>query len=266
MINPPEYLYLANFIISKRKLIDGFEGDVVFDMRELDSDQVEDKSKLIKMLSKIKNTDLRSKEGLRSGGSKITGIDDYEIDEEGKVTIIGSTIDKLDLFHEKVALNGVIIKKDNTEMKPTKLPKGLSWGNIIIKFLDGHDVKIIITSTEYTNTINASYRSMGFKDGKTSRPNKQWELLQELAVSSGEISWESRGANRKITKRKSVCAKSLKEYFQLDSDPFHPYKENNSYKAKFKIVPENSTIPDIDNEEVDPLGINESYNAQTSSL
>ena len=37
---------------------------------------------------------------------------------------------------------------------------------------------------------------------------------------------------------KSKLSKCLKKYFNLTTEPFHPYNQTNSYKTKFKIQAE----------------------------
>ncbi|HLL60639.1 MAG TPA: hypothetical protein VK338_02895, partial [Candidatus Nitrosocosmicus sp.] len=69
-------------------------------------------------------------------------------------------------------------------------------------------------------------------------PNKQWELLQLLATYNGELSWHDKGATEKIKKKKQLLSDTLKQYFQIDDDPFYPYKKLNAYKIKITLIPE----------------------------
>jgi len=112
---------------------------------------------------------------------------------------------------------------------------------------------------------------MGFEDARKRKPNKQWELLRLLALRNGDLAWsdspQSKGGNIRRTaqdfgyemdddatesaqnrgfgiikvedknkKRKQILSKSLKAAFQIDGDPFYPYKKEKGYKTKFRLI------------------------------
>jgi hypothetical protein len=47
-----------------------------------------------------------------------------------------------------------------------------------------------------------------------------------------------RGPNLRAKKQKSLLAKALKKYFDIDSDPFYPYKQVGAYKIRLKLIPD----------------------------
>lgn len=142
----------------------------------------------------------------------------------------------------------------NTKVFPHKLVAGTKWEHIIIQFLDDQNVRIIVGK----NTLEASFIDMGFEDGRTGKPNKQWALLLILARHQGEINATDTEVNSKIKKTKELLVKQLKSYFPLDYDPFWPYepylpyKEKSSYQIKLQLIPANSK-PVIVEEEQDEI-------------
>lgn len=131
-------------------------------------------------------------------------------------------------------------KKEESKNKfPYKLPAVTKWEHIIIRFLDGHNVEIKASNLEELSH-KESYEGMGFLDRRRMMPNKQWELLRNLAENKGTLDWNSRFASLKIKKQKHLLSKTLKDYFdyQIPDDPFLSYKKEGCYKAKFQILSE----------------------------
>lgn len=139
--------------------------------------------------------------------------------------------------------NIVLLKGKKRKIIPRKLPEDIKWENITVTFLNAHEV--IIKVKEYTYHTN--YEELGFQDERRKLPNKQWDLLRFLALNNGEISW---GNNMKLTlkvrnsvkKQKQLLADTLKAYFKIIDEPFYPYKQENSYRIKIRLIPE----PDAD--------------------
>ena len=128
---------------------------------------------------------------------------------------------------EKRSLKGGII--------PTELPPGTKWEDITIEFTDGHTVRI--TAPGFRGRTD--YIRMGFENKRKLSPNVQWKFLQELAELHGEMLWrdvtETAIRNKK---RKQLLSDTLKHYFQIDKDPFLPYKQARKYKSRFHLFPE----------------------------
>lgn len=154
---------------------------------------------------------------------------------------------------------GLIQKNDellnNKNNNHKKFQSKLSWTDIIIKFKDGHNVQIVAGKDIYT----ANYKEMGFEDSRKLAPNTLWTLLRSLSKINGGISWKDNQAGTLIKKKKQLLSKGLREYFNIDNDPFYRYSKKEGYQLKMKLVPEtesiNNNLP-----ENDDLGIKESYN------
>jgi len=76
---------------------------------------------------------------------------------------------------------------------------------------------------------------MGFEDLRTHLPNTQWSLLRIFASNKGQIDWENSDAADNVRKRKQVLSNTLREYFQIDDDPFYPYSGGRAYRIKFAL-------------------------------
>jgi hypothetical protein len=111
---------------------------------------------------------------------------------------------------------------------------GLAWPDISIRFVDGHNVRV--SAKGITETVN--FKDMGFEDSRKHNPDTQWALLHILAENHGEISWKNSKAADTIKKRKQVLGETLKAYFHIDDDPFHPYRNEKAYRTKFTIKAE----------------------------
>lgn len=122
-----------------------------------------------------------------------------------------------------------------TALFPIKLPEGTRWEHIIIKFKNGHDVQITLKNKDDFEYI-ANYKEMGFQNSKKLLPNVQWKLLEALSKNNGAFSWDNPDASLLIKKRKQLLAQQLRDYFQLDDDPFEVYKREKEYKLKLTLL------------------------------
>ncbi len=111
------------------------------------------------------------------------------------------------------------------------LPKNATWESLYIKFLDGHVVKV-----EYPGmkTKKFNFKEMGFSNGKTTRPNMKWVLLQAIAGNEGALtnaSWDKKfGRNVKYE-----LNEGLKRFFGMDSPPIPRYTKKHGYRPLFTI-------------------------------
>lgn len=115
-----------------------------------------------------------------------------------------------------------------------KLPDGASWERLVIKFFDGHTVKVTYDNLK-TQTFN--YKDMGFIDRKTNNPDTKWKFLIAIAENGGSLT------NLKYDKRfnrnvKYLVNKRLKEFFGMNEDPIFCYTKKIGYKPLFTILPE----------------------------
>lgn len=113
---------------------------------------------------------------------------------------------------------------------PYPVPAGTEWRQVSMKVLGDEKIHIKLPAKEHT----ATYEEMGFgkHDGK---PSVLWAFFKILAMQNGEISITDETAKVQYKKQKQQVSDILKNYFSMESDPFHPYKENNSYKTRFTL-------------------------------
>ena len=152
---------------------------------------------------------------------------------------------------------------------PYKLPAGTEWTSFTMKFLENDKILIRVNKFEHTT----DYREMGFVGkGTNPNPSEAWAFLKVLASLNGELTIKDASSKDKYKKQKELLAKSLKNYFSLDYDPFYPYhsspeKEGNSYKIKITLIPAPTDEQENDAKEYsDDLGIEEGYNEQTPQV
>lgn len=152
-----------------------------------------------------------------------------------------------------------------TVKQSSGLPSDVKWEDITIRFVDGHNVDIKCKD----KIVHSDYKTMGFEDLKSRKPNNQWQLLERLAENNGEISWERSAAKSsdisktsqdfgyefdeednspqnkgfsiikvpdKLKKTKQLLSQALKSYFRIDEDPFYPYDQVKAYKIRIKLI------------------------------
>jgi hypothetical protein len=110
-------------------------------------------------------------------------------------------------------------------------PAGISCGDVVIRFVDGHSVSV--AAGEVTRTLH--YAQMGMADGRNVRPTKQWELLQALARNRGVLTWKSPDAGRKNKKRRELLARHLKAFFRIDGEPIVATDDGKGWQTIFAL-------------------------------
>jgi hypothetical protein len=122
---------------------------------------------------------------------------------------------------------------------PHPIPAGTEWRQVSMKVLGDEKIHIKLPAKEHT----ATYEEMGFgkHDGK---PSVLWAFFKILAMQNGEIAITDETAKVQYKKQKQQVSDILKNYFSMESDPFHPYKENNSYKTRFTLFSDTATEKD----------------------
>lgn len=145
----------------------------------------------------------------------------------------------------KLAITETLEKIKNQEIVispikkfPYKLPSNISWSDIVIKFLDGHNIQIVVGKHIY----KADYKEMGFEDSRQLKPNLQWTLLKGLSDNNGGTSWQEGIAKNNVKKQKQLLSTKLKSYFNIEDEPFYPYKKKLGYQIKITLVPESESI------------------------
>ena len=113
-------------------------------------------------------------------------------------------------------------------------PAKATWGDVAIRFVDGHTVAIRV-GTEY-GTYH--YAQLGMADGRNAKPTKQWELLGAFARSNGVMTWKSPDAHRKNKKRRDLLARDLKVFFRIDGEPIVATDGSNGWRTTFLLAPD----------------------------
>ena len=150
---------------------------------------------------------------------------------------------------EKIEMSLTFLKQypmfSNKKIIPLELPSGTRWEHITIQFLDYDKVKIL---APYQFKKITNFRKMGFENLKNGRPNKQWELLYDLSHYRGDLTWTIATYRKrvdshplstpKIRKQIQILSQKLKQYFNIDDQPFYDYVRFKAYKTRFFLLPD----------------------------
>lgn len=129
---------------------------------------------------------------------------------------------------------------------PFTIPAGTRWESVYVSFVDDQMVDIRVAGKVH----RTGYADMGFANQKTGNPNTQWGLLRVLARYGGELKASAAEASPKVVKQKEFLSQRLKDYFSMDTDPFHPYSQAQGYKTKFTLVlPQGQEVAPVENDD-----------------
>lgn len=113
-------------------------------------------------------------------------------------------------------------------------PVGATWGDIRIRFTDGHTTSVSVRGI----TRSYTYEGMGLSDKRTNTPTQQWDLLYAFAKAHGKMTWSSPAATRQNQKRRERLAKDLRSFFGIDEDPFEYLEELKGWRSRFTVEPD----------------------------
>ncbi len=114
-------------------------------------------------------------------------------------------------------------------------PTGATWGNVTIKFLDGHKVSIRCKSESGVFNFN----DMGMVDRRKAEPDVQWQFLRDLSDGRGSMSSISGLADRKNVKRKQTLNERLEAFFGIDGEAAVTWDADASeYRCRFQLIPD----------------------------
>jgi hypothetical protein len=152
--------------------------------------------------------------------------------------------------------------KDSMEQNKKKinLPEKTSWEDITIKFLDLYEIEIHVKN-KYINKYTYKYLGFAKQNTKNKEPNSQWRFLIQISTTKGKLDFdkhikiEGRDKNTekekdKYKQYKKKLSDSLKNIFDLQEDPFHEYREKESYETRFVLLPP----PDLRDYNEEPWG------------
>lgn len=127
----------------------------------------------------------------------------------------------------EIEANGT--RESQTDRLP--IPKNIFWEDVSIRFISDESVEIRAgTPLGVKNFIE-----LGFKDRRSDKPDYKWEALKLLAKNGGEISWKDKSASLKWKPHIKTLRKRLRNYFDIQDDPFYSYRRSGGYKTKFSI-------------------------------
>lgn len=114
------------------------------------------------------------------------------------------------------------------------LPENAVWEALLIKFLDGHIVRVSYPGME---TKKFDFKDMGFLNGKTMRPDMKWALLYAIADNDGALTKDrwSRKFGRNV---KYELNKKLMNFFGMDNPPIPHYTKQRGYQPLFTVKPD----------------------------
>ena len=141
------------------------------------------------------------------------------------------------------SLLGMIVGKPGTR-KPAKgqskffpTPTGTQWKDIRIDMVSRES--LVVRVGGITKRFHGF--DMGFRDRRrVDMLNKQWDLLETLAMNNGTLNWDAKGFKRPTQKRIEELNKLLRYFFGLPDNPIAPYKKLVGWVAKFQIFDKTS--------------------------
>ncbi|MFA7194079.1 MAG: hypothetical protein WC087_04150 [Candidatus Paceibacterota bacterium] len=151
---------------------------------------------------------------------------------QGSVAMfIQQTTQKVEITSMPIVQTFIEKGTPHTNKFPFKIPAGTTWQNITIQFTNTDTVNIQVAGHSH----QTGYADMGFVDNRTSKPTIQWGLLSLLAKGGGELLNSSSDTSDNYKKHKQLLSEKLRDYFNIESDPFEPYK--GGYKTRMTLVP-----------------------------
>ncbi len=112
-------------------------------------------------------------------------------------------------------------------------PENTKWDQVIIEILSRDSLRVSV------GRVSQKYVALdiGFRDKrKVDLPNKQWELLCQMAESGGVINWSSSSASHTVGKQIESLNRILREFFGLSDNPISRYRKQVGWAARFRIV------------------------------
>ena len=120
--------------------------------------------------------------------------------------------------------------KPRQEIKTIPVPEGtLWWCQITLRFQDYERVKITVAEKEH----DLKYDKLGFKDGRSEKPNSAWLFLYQMAASEGH----PQESVKNISKKVSLLNKALKEIFPgIGEKPFKTYVKGIGWQPRLTLT------------------------------
>lgn len=113
-----------------------------------------------------------------------------------------------------------------------------SWESLEIKFVTKQQVILAAHEASGVRRADATYAVLGFANKKDKKPTIAWEFLYLLSAHGGVISPTNVDlkSRNQLAKHKQELKEQMQIVFGLDTDPFHEYRTNRQYEAKFSVT------------------------------
>ncbi|MCK4415099.1 MAG: hypothetical protein KAY32_16325 [Candidatus Eisenbacteria sp.] len=121
--------------------------------------------------------------------------------------------------------------RTRSQVAPFGTPEGATWGDVQMRFRDGHTVFVRVWSVSRV----CNFTEMGMVDRRDGNPTKQWKLLEAFATERGILDWTSSQADPKNQKRRENLANNLRDFFRIEGDPFRLTDDGKGWQALFRI-------------------------------
>ena len=148
-------------------------------------------------------------------------------------------------------------KQENLDLKKFPTPKGTKWEDVEIKITDPFEAQFKVGSvSRYYDITEIGFRNIRIKN---LTPKQSWTTLLMMIVNGGEMRWEDKikpsvrapaGSTLEIEHEKSTnktkgdisqIRKILKEFMDINDDPFLLYSKDKGWvlkpKVQYKIKP-----------------------------
>ncbi|MBS0190530.1 MAG: hypothetical protein JSR52_05215 [Planctomycetes bacterium] len=118
-----------------------------------------------------------------------------------------------------------------TAKQPKKFPtpRGSTWSDVSIRFLGAESAHVTVRG----EVRELDPAGMNLLDGRTKKPNFQWQLLHAFGLADGHISWKKGNASKEYQKRKETLAKSLTAFFGIAGEPI--VLDGKDWKCCFRV-------------------------------
>jgi hypothetical protein len=111
------------------------------------------------------------------------------------------------------------------------MPADARWEEIMFEFVATEVVNLRF----WGETRRFEPEHLGMKNQKNGRPTLQWTLLQQMALSGGQLAWSNSGATTRIKKQKQELSDKLRAAFGVEGDPIEWDGGINAYVARFAL-------------------------------
>jgi hypothetical protein len=112
-------------------------------------------------------------------------------------------------------------------------PEGLSWDEVRVTFSTGDSEIVRLSARDVSRRYG--FAELGFSDRRTQKPDKVWIFFRALAEEQGEICRKDAAATDQAKAYVAKLRRRLRGIFGIDGDPFHPYRQENAYAARFIV-------------------------------